>query len=322
MYNIVYNYRKWVMRERQNICRELNIVIRRGERRNYMVEYILGDYLVETGKISKEQLDDVVGQLDKVRVKLGLIAVAEGMMTTEQADEVNKLQAVMDKRFGDIAVEKGYLTDEQIGNLLKAQGNTYMTFVQALINEGLVKMEEIEDILEGFRVKNSFSKMDIEILKSDDPDVVVPLFLTPETLKYQEIIGVVVRTIIRCIDRHVYIGKATLSDKCPLSFATVQKVDGEKGFVSAFMEQDGGLLKLASVFGQEDFIDLDDDALDAACEFLNCVNGLHASTLSQRGAILELLPPEMIEYTGEINGQVCSIPIYVSNKKLLFIVTE
>ncbi len=287
-----------------------------------MVEYILGDYLVESGKISKEQLDAVVGQLDKVRVKLGLIAVAEGMMTTEQADEVNKLQAVMDKRFGDIAVEKGYLTDEQIGNLLKAQGNTYMTFVQALINEGMVKMEEIEGILEGFRIKNSFSKMDIEMLKSDDPDVVVPLFLTPETLKYQAIIGVVVRTIIRCVDRHVYVGKATLSDKSLLSSATIQTVEGEGGFVSAFMERDGGLLKLASVFGQEDFTYLDDDALDAACEFLNCVNGLYASALSQKGAILELLPPEMITDSREITGQVCSIPIYVNNKKLLFVVTE
>lgn len=287
-----------------------------------MVEYILGDYLVETGKISKEQLDVIVSQLDKVRVKLGLIAVAEGMMTTEQADEVNRLQAVMDKRFGDIAVEKGYLTDEQIGNLLKAQGNTYMTFVQALINEGMVKMEEIDSILEGFRVKNSFSKMDIEMLKSDDPDVVVPLFLTPETLKYQAIIGVAVRTIIRCVDRHVYIGKASFGDKCTVSLATVQKVDGEAGFLSAFAEQNGGLLKLASVFGQEDFASLDDDALDAACEFLNCVNGLHASALSQKGEILELLPPEMVVDTKDITGQVCSIPIYVNNKKLMFIVTE
>lgn len=287
-----------------------------------MVEYILGDYLVETGKISKEQLDTVVSQLDKVRVKLGLIAVAEGMMTTEQADEVNRLQAVMDKRFGDIAVEKGYLTDEQIGNLLKAQGNTYMTFVQALINEGMVKMEEIDSILEGFRVKNSFSKMDIEMLKSDDPDVVIPLFLTPETLKYQAIIGVVVRTIIRCIDRHVYIGKASLAEKCELNMATIQKVEGNAGFTSAFVEQEGGLVKLASVFGQEEFNSLEDDALDAACEFLNCVNGLHASALSQKGEILELLPPEMIVEPRELTGQVCSIPVYVNNKKLLFVVTE
>lgn len=287
-----------------------------------MVEYILGDYLVEEGKISREQLEGIVSQLDKVRVKLGLIAVAEGMMTTEQADEVNRLQSVMDKRFGDIAVEKGYLTEEQIGNLLKAQGNTYMTFVQALINEDMVKMEEVDGILEGYRVANSFSKSDIEKLKSDDPDVVVPLFLTPETLRYQDIIGVVVRTIIRCIDRHVYVGKAEFGDKIDLMLASMQKVEGEQGFLSAFEEQQGGLARLASVFGQEEFHAMEDDALDAACEFLNCVNGLYASALSQNGAIQELLPPEMVVDMTEITGQVCSIPIYVKGKKMLFIVTE
>ncbi len=287
-----------------------------------MVEYILGNYLVETGKVSKEQLDTVIGQLDKVRVKLGLIAVAEGMMTMEQADEVNRLQSVMDKRFGDIAVEKGYLTDEQIGNLLKAQGNTYMTFVQSLVNEGLIKLDEIDGILDGYRLKNSFTKMDMEMLKSDDPDVVVPLFLTPETLKYQEIIGVAVRTIIRCVDRHVYVGKATLSETSELVSAAMQTVDGEAGYIDALVEQEGGLLKIASVFGQADFRAMDEDALDAACEFLNCINGLHASALSQKGQVLELMPPEMVENTKTITGNICTIPLYVGGKKLLFVVTE
>lgn len=287
-----------------------------------MVEYILGNYLVDAGKVSAEQLDAVIGQLDKVRVKLGLIAVAEGMMTMEQADEVNKLQAVMDKRFGDIAIEKGYLTDEQIGNLLKAQGNTYMTFVQALVNEGLIKLEDIDDILDGYRVKNSFTKMDMEMLKSDDPDVIVPLFLTPETLKYQDVIGVAVRTIVRCVDRHVYVGKASVCEVASIDNGAIQKVDGERGYTDAFVEQDGGLLKVACVFGQYEFKDMDEDALDAACEFLNCVNGLHASALSQKGDVLELMPPKMCMEKTTISGQVCSIPLYVDGKKMLFIVSE
>lgn len=286
-----------------------------------MVEYILGNYLVETGKINEGQLTEVVNQLDKTRVKLGLIAVAEGMMTLEQADEVNRLQSVMDKRFGDIAVEKGYLTDEQIGNLLKAQGNTYMTFVQALVNEGYIKMEEIDSVFDGYREKNSLSKTDMEVLKSDDPEVIIPIFLTPETLKYQDIIGVAVRTIIRCVDRHVYIGKATLVDNYSAKSAAVQAVEGAKGYTTAFEEKDGGLLKLASVFGQEDFGALDADALDAVGEFLNCVNGLHASALSQKGEILELMPPELVTDEKTVAGQVCVVPVYVDNKKLVFAVT-
>ena len=67
----------------------------------------------------------ILNEQQKVRVKLGLIAVAEGLMTQEEADRVNQLQAVMDRRFGDIAVEKGYLTEGQVNSLLKKQGNAY-----------------------------------------------------------------------------------------------------------------------------------------------------------------------------------------------------
>ena len=287
-----------------------------------MVEYILGNYLVGSGKISSEQLEVVVEQLDKIRVKLGLIAVAEGMMTLAQAEEVNRLQSVMDKRFGDIAIEKGYLTEDQIGNLLKAQGNTYMSFVQSLVNEGFVKMEEIDTIFDGYRDENGFTKSDMETLKSDEPERIVPLFLTPETMKYQELIGVAVRTIIRCVDRHMYMGKVSVKEDYEIKNAAVQEVQGEGGYTAGFEEQYGGLLKLASIFGQEDFKDMDIDALDAAGEFLNCVNGLHASALSKNGVILELMPPNLLTDSTKLDGKVCSVPIYVKGMSLAFIVKE
>ena len=106
-----------------------------------MFDQIFGNFLVETGKITKEQLADVIAYESTVRVKLGLIAVAEKLLTNEQADEINQLQAIMDKRFGDIAVEKGYLTEDQVSNLLKKQGNIYMVFVQTLIDKKLMTLE-------------------------------------------------------------------------------------------------------------------------------------------------------------------------------------
>ena len=46
-----------------------------------MFDQIFGNYLVKTGRITKEQLSDVIESESKVRVKLGLIAVAEKLMT-------------------------------------------------------------------------------------------------------------------------------------------------------------------------------------------------------------------------------------------------
>lgn len=73
-----------------------------------MVENILGNYLVKTGKITDEQLQAVIQKEDETRVKMGLLAVSEGILTIDQADYINGLQATMDKRFGDIAVERDF----------------------------------------------------------------------------------------------------------------------------------------------------------------------------------------------------------------------
>ena len=58
-----------------------------------MVSSIVGTYLLENNLITVEQLLDLMKEQRRVRVKLGLIAVAEGLMTQEEADKVNRLQA-------------------------------------------------------------------------------------------------------------------------------------------------------------------------------------------------------------------------------------
>ena len=115
-----------------------------------MFDQIFGNYLVHTGRISKEQLSEVIEHEREARVKLGLIAVAEKLMSQEQADEINHLQTLMDKRFGDIAVERGYLTEDQVAQLLKKQGNIYMLFVQTLIDEDVMTLWNwVRDIYDG-----------------------------------------------------------------------------------------------------------------------------------------------------------------------------
>lgn len=288
-----------------------------------MVEYMIGNYLVDNGKITRDQLQKVLEKQDSVRVKLGLIAVEEGLMTIEQTDEVNTLQAVMDMRFGDIAVEQGYLTEEQVGKLLKLQGNAYLMFMQALVDEYLVTMEEIDWLLNDFKRINGYSNSELEDIKSDDVDRILPLLLPEEAKQYQEIIGTAVRTLIRLVDRHVYLGNAVMVDSMPGEAQVSQELAGEGGIVACFSERDGALLKVCSVFGQEEFERLDLDSLDAAGELLNCINGLYASGLSRQGIFLELMPPEYEAVkTAVKGGAICRIPIFVGNHGLYFTVAE
>jgi len=287
-----------------------------------MVEYILGNYLVETGKITNEQLKQTLDKQDSVRVKLGLIAVAEGMMTLEQTNEVNKLQAIKDQRFGDIAVAKGYLTDEQITKLLQKQGNGYLTFIQTLVDSEYLLMDEVDALVNDFRQANGYSISELDALKSDEVDRIVPLFIPKEAESFTEIIATAVRTVIRLIDRHVYIGKAEIVDGFPADNQVTQALVGETGIINCFSEGDGALLKTSCAFGKETFEELDMDSLDAAGEFLNCINGLYASSLSRQNIFLELMPPEYEDVTERCKKPICRIPIYVGEQSLYFTVAE
>lgn len=287
-----------------------------------MVEYILGNYLVNNGKITAEQLNETLTKQDSVRVKLGLIAVAEGMMTLEQTDEVNRLQAVMDQRFGDIAVSKGYLTDEQIGKLLQKQGNSYLMFIQTLVDNGYVTMDEVDTLVNDFRQANGYSNSELEALKSDEVDRIIPLFIPEAGKQYTDVIATAVRTLIRLIDRHVYIGSAKMVDALPTADLVGQALSGDNGIIDCFSEGDGALLKVCSVFGREEFPQLDLDSLDAAGEFLNCINGLYASSLSSQGSFLELMPPCYEDANAQAKSNICQIPIYIGDKLLYFTVAE
>ncbi len=288
-----------------------------------MVEKILGNFLVETGRISEEQLKEIIQKQDTTRVKLGFIAVAQGMLTVDQANEINRLQQSMDKRFGTIAVEKGYLTDDQVDALLEKQGNPYLTFTQALVDAGLIQMEDMDGLLREFREKNGFTEEQLTDIRSGETDRIVPLYLPAEAGEMNQLIGTVIRTLIRLVDRNTYIGKAYMTKDFPQEKQVNQSLIWESGIVDCFSEGNGGLLTLCSTFAHEDFPELDMDALDSAGELLNCANGLFVSALSRQGEFLEIIPPSYGEPEGEIKeGRICCVPIFLGEQQLFFTAAE
>ena len=282
-----------------------------------MVESIIGKYLMDSGRITQQQFRAALDKMDAVRVKLGLIAVSEGFMTFAQAEEVNRLQAICDKRFGDIAVDKGYLTEEQVGKLLKRQGDAYLAFIQALEDDKLITIGEVANVLEEFKMNQCLTNTELEDIKSDDVDKIVDVFLTEEAKEYEAVIAIAMKTLIRLVDRHASIIKAEMKSLDSNAPMAVQEMQGESGkWTNCFKEVDGALLTAASFFGQEDFEELDEDALDAAAELLNCINGMYATSLSgNHGNFLELMPP-LYEVDGVAypDDAACVVTIQIDGK--------
>lgn len=284
-----------------------------------MVSGIVGSYLISKGLLTSEQFDDLLAAQQKVRVKLGLIAVAEGLLSQEEADRINQLQAVMDKRFGDIAVEKGYLSERQVASLLKKQGNAYLAFAQALQDEELMTVEQLEEYMLDYRCENQFTASDIEDLKSDDIDRILPLFLPVESEEYKDLIGTAVRTLRRIVDNDIYPGTAYFAEELAADRGALQNVQGAPGHACAFVGNGDAMLPMASVFGQEAFESMNEDALDAVGELLNCINGLYAS--EKEGAQLELLPPEFSTGIRGLTGRkLLVLPLHIGGKWVDFLI--
>lgn len=285
-----------------------------------MVASIVGNYLVSKDLITAEQLNDVLREQNKVRVKLGLIAVAEGLMSQEEADRVNQLQSIMDKRFGDIAVEKGYLTEAQVESLLKKQGNAYLAFAQTLENMQLMSIEQLEQYLVDFRCENSLTVSELEDIKSNDVDRVLRLYLPIEGERYLPMAGIAVRTLMRLVDTELYPGKAVLVKELEADNGAIQQVEGNPGICCGMAAKGNHLLYTASVFGQEEFLTVDMDALDAVAELMNCINGLYASALSKEGISMELMPPLYSEKITKLtSSEMLVLPLVINGCDVSFV---
>ncbi len=287
-----------------------------------MVSYLLGNYMVEEGLMTREQLEYVVSLQEKIRVKLGLIAVSEGMLSLDQADAINRMQQVMDKRFGDIAVEKGYLTEAQVGSLLKMQGNEYLTFAQTLVDESIVTMDKLQTILKNYQVENGFTNTEMEAIKSGDAEKIAPLFLPQGAEAYQEVVAIALKTLVRCIDRHAYPMSGRLANVAELEKPVTQELIGTEYWRTGFADAEGGLCALASVFAKEAYSVVDEDVQDAVGEFVNCVNGLFATAKSNNNITLELMPPELGS-SGLVSGaDILVMPFGICKATVNFIVTK
>lgn len=290
-----------------------------------MFDQLFGRYLVATNCISQEQLDELLKKQNKIRVKLGLIAVSEKYMTSEQADEVNHLQSMMDKRFGDIAIEKGYLTREQVNRLLELQGNVYLTFIQSLLDSDCMTMQGIEAALAVFQKINNYSMEEMNGLRTGDTNVIIGMFTREvKEERYHELIGILVRTCIRIIDNKMFIGNAYAPDEYTTECYAEQRLFGDFDMTLAFCGKGGGLIPIANEFAGEEYTEVDEDVLDASCEFVNCINGMFATSLSQRNIDVDMDPPMYaLEEHKVYKGKVLYVlPVYMKGLAVDVVIVE
>ena len=286
-----------------------------------MLDRLIGHYLIEHGMLTKSQIVEVYKEQEYNRAKLGVIAVAEKLMTIAQAEQVNMLQASMDKRFGDIAIEKGYLSEAQVGRLLELQGNSYLAFLQAIVDKGYLNMEQLENAEADYKKLHGFTESDMSALKTGDMEQAVPIFLTTANPFYRSMFIMGIKNMYRLVDNHLYLGQAYTVDRMKDEVLGFQKFHGDRTATVAISGKYEDVRKMAIAYTKEEFIETREDALDAACELINCINGLYATEQSKDDIRIELEPPEFAVSFAEAScDEMMVLPVYLSGAEIKYII--
>lgn len=113
-----------------------------------MAAKFLGQFLLESGLIDRQQLLDALQSQRESNPLLGELARASGMLDAAQAEAINRRQRREDARFGDIACALGLLSAAQIEELLARQKAGRRLFGEILIDQGALSRPQLEQALQ------------------------------------------------------------------------------------------------------------------------------------------------------------------------------
>ncbi|MCG8484747.1 MAG: hypothetical protein MJA31_15645 [Clostridia bacterium] len=282
-----------------------------------MFNKYFGNYILTKNIITNDQLKNVLSKQKSAKVKLGVLAIESGYMNAFQVNRVHKLQVLQDKRFGEIAINEGFLTEEKLAGLLSSQKNSHIMIGQILVDEEILTYDEYEKLLIEYKKDSGFTDKEIEILKSNNTDEIVNMFIkmqkTNEVVLFQEYVELFLRNIIRFVDSDLMIDKPYCLVSYEYKNLASQEIVGENKIITGISADDEVLVKFAGIYAEEEITEMDEMARDAIGEFMNCQNGLFVSNLYHKG-INHDLNPQKFDFNSRLNqnNQLFVLPCSLS----------
>ncbi|MBN1949563.1 MAG: chemotaxis protein CheX [Bacteroidales bacterium] len=115
-----------------------------------MIPKFFGQYLLEKGLITADQLLKAINYQRNMISKIGEIGIRINYLNENQVAHINSYQRKVDIKFGELAVAMNYLTDEQLTEILTIQKNNHIYLGEAIVILGYVSSEIMEQELKLF----------------------------------------------------------------------------------------------------------------------------------------------------------------------------
>lgn len=277
-----------------------------------MLNRLFGDYLVKNKKMSQNDLNGILPVPPEARAKVEVIAIVQKVLTVAQVESVLNSMDKESERFGDIAVDNGLLTEDRLDQLITYQSNPFMCFIDVLIDRGLITYEQIIPLIADFQKDGGYSDNQFNALLNDDLEQIVNIFV-PLKNPYLKILTVlIVKTFRRLIDKDVYLDRAYVAKSVQLDRYAMQMVMGDIQYKLYLTGFNNNLLGVANYFTGATYSSVNSDALDNVSEFINCINGQFATSVSYDDIDVDMSSPEYgMEGPFIENAKLFIIPIHV-----------
>jgi CheY-specific phosphatase CheX len=258
-----------------------------------MSSRFFGQYLLEKGRITSQQLLTAAESQKAVTAAIGTLALEKGWLTAEQIKRILELQKKTNYRFGEQANLLGLMTQDQVNVLLEEQELSHLVLLgEVLVAKGYMTLEVLEKEFREYNKEEerlsaelaaAFDKVRNKDLVKIFTDLMMIMFtrFAKQELKIE----------------HCETGK----EKVRLfRWMFSQKVAGANVEFNCLLSVPPKLmLHMASTMLDETVSTPDDLALDASKEFVNIANGNACARLSESGVNFSMEPPEVYETTSK-----------------------
>ena len=261
-----------------------------------------GNFLLNKGVITPEQLIEALKIQSSTHKKFGTLAIHSGYMSASEVADVYITQTHYDKRFGELAVELGYLTPEQVDKLLTIQLPNYMLLGQILVDKKIVTHIELENLITEYKSEYEIYELDMMEEQKNMVDKLLASLYLPEDLPDAQNITCYLTLLFNNLVRFIGEDFTPLNimtlPEVPTNYCVSQQVDGQFAFLSALDMDSETAIAFASRYVDDEFEEFDEYVSASMEDFLNLHNGLYSVNMSNDYTLeLHLQPPECHENT-------------------------
>ncbi|WP_028235265.1 hypothetical protein [Pseudobutyrivibrio sp. MD2005] len=280
-----------------------------------MYTQFLGNYLLQRGIVTQEQLFNAMSRLSQTHIKLGTIAIHESLMTAKEVDECLYVQTREDKRFGEIAVNRGYLTEEQVNDLLTKQTPDYILLGQNLVEDGVFSYEELERILFDYKNDTELYDLSLDVENQEAVEAIISKFFIMAEMPVEETnvmyLELMFNSLIRFVGEDFSPLTPMVLDEYPITFGVSQKIASDKNYLTHIDCDRETAIAFASRYAKEEFLEFDEYVIAALEDFLNLHNGLFIVNVSNTTSQTISLEPPEIAAEGILTGpnKVVDFPV-------------